>query len=433
MNRNFKAGQLDLSVSRRLKSQAAPSARHPSSNFRPSEQAPAGRPEVALLTGGADKPYALGLAAALVAQGIFLDFIGSDEINSRELHETPQVNFLNLRGDQRPDASQRIKAKRVAAYYFRLLRYATSSRAKVFHILWNNKFEWFDRTLLMLYYRLLRKKIIFTAHNVNSGKRDSNDTLLNRLSLKTQYSLAHHIFVHTANMKSELVAEFGVPEDKATVIPFGINNTLPTTVLASAEAKQILGLNPAEKAVLFFGSIAPYKGLEYLVAAFDQFAGKRDDCRLIIAGRPKNCEGYWNSLQATIARCGTRKQIIQAIEHIPDEKVEVYFKAADVLVLPYTEIFQSGVLFLGYSFGLPVIAADVGSLKEDIIEDETGFTCRPKDPADLANALDRYFFSNLFRNLETSRARIREYANQRNSWATVGQITARVYRTAQQP
>ena len=75
-------------------------------------------------------------------------------------------------------------------YYVRLVRYAATAKPKLFHILWNNKFELFDRTVLMLYYKLLGKSIVFTAHNVNAGKRDSNDSWLNRLSLKIQYQLA---------------------------------------------------------------------------------------------------------------------------------------------------------------------------------------------------------------------------------------------------
>ena len=72
-----------------------------------------------------------------------------------------------------------------------------AAQPKIFHILWNNKFEFFDRTLLMLYYKLLGKKIVFTAHNVNIRKRDGNDSWLNRFSLKIQYQLVDHIFVHT--------------------------------------------------------------------------------------------------------------------------------------------------------------------------------------------------------------------------------------------
>src|SRR5687768_13300743 len=123
------------------------------------------QPLVALLTGGADKPYALGLSTALASAGISLDFIGSDEINGPELHYNPFIRFLNLRGAQHVDASTLQKFLRVVRYYVRLVAYAIRSQAPIFHILWNNKFEHFDRTLLMLYYKMLGKKITFTAHN----------------------------------------------------------------------------------------------------------------------------------------------------------------------------------------------------------------------------------------------------------------------------
>src|SRR5262249_50220183 len=135
-----------------------------------------------------------------------VDFIGSDDLAVPELLNDPLVNFLNLRGDQRPEASRMAKALRVLSYYVRLIRYAATARPTLFHILWNNKFQLFDRTLLMLYYRLLGKKIVFTAHNVNAGRRDSNDSWSNRLSLKIQYTLTDHIFVHTDGMKSELIS-----------------------------------------------------------------------------------------------------------------------------------------------------------------------------------------------------------------------------------
>ena len=89
----------------------------------------------------------------------------------------------------------------------------------------------------MVYYRLLGKKLVVTAHNVNAGKRDANDSWLNRLSLKIQYNLADHIFVHTKGMKNELVADFRIPSDKVSAIPFGI---IPFRYasLSSAEAKR---------------------------------------------------------------------------------------------------------------------------------------------------------------------------------------------------
>jgi D-inositol-3-phosphate glycosyltransferase len=384
--------------------------------------------EIALLTGGEDRHYAFGLAMALVSQGISLDVIGSDEVDSPEMHASPRLRFLNLRGNQRPDAGVCRKLWRVATYYLRLVGYAATARPAIFHILWNNKFLAFDRTLLTLYYKILGKQIVLTAHNVNAGRRDATDSLLNRLTLKTQYRLADHIFVHTDRMRAELVQEFAVRAHRVTVIPYGINNALPDTGLSPAAARQHLGIDRAARTILFFGSIAPYKGLEYLVDAFQTMTSGRDDYRLIIAGRPKKQHaGYWNGIARTIRSDPRRERIIQKIEYIPDEDAEIYFKAADVLVLPYTEIFQSGVLVMGYGFGLPVIASDVGSLRDDVIEGTTGFICKPRDPADLARAIEGYFSSDLFAQLDMRRREIKEHTVRRHSWDTVGAMTRRVY------
>jgi len=285
------------------------------------------------------------------------------------------------------------------------------------------------------------------------GKRDGTDSFLNRLSLKIQYHLAAHIFVHTQVMKNELLADFAVPKQKVSVIPFGINNTVPNTALTAVEAKRKLGINPGDKTVLFYGNIAPYKGLEFLIAALTRF--KRAECsrtepdqeapapspgsrtsglrpvpsgyRLIIAGRVKHCDTYWNNIQTAIVQGGLEHRVVKRIEFIPDEETELYFKAADVLVLPYTHIFQSGVLFLAYSFGLPVIAADVGSLKDEIIEGETGFVFPAKDSTALAQAMQTYFSSDLYKNLADRRPEIRASANERYSWTKVAAITTQVY------
>jgi D-inositol-3-phosphate glycosyltransferase len=384
-------------------------------------------PQIALLTGGGDKPYALGMAAALTAAGVHVDFVGSDDLKVPELLSNSRIRFRNLRGDQRPDVSLPSKMRRVLIYYARLIMYAAKSKPKLFHILWNNKFQLFDCTVLMLYYRLLGKHVVFTAHNVNAGKRDQNDSWLNRISLKIQYGLCDHIFVHTRAMKKELVAEFHIPEDKVSVIPFGINNTVPATGLSTAEAKGRLGLNKSDKALLFFGNIAPYKGLEYLVAAFDELLKRDSSYRLLVVGKPKGPESYWNHIRRSIETSAIANRVIAKIEYVPDEETELYFKAADVLILPYGHVFQSGVLFLGYSFGLPAIAADVGNLNEEVIEGDTGSIFKARDSSALARAIEKYFDSELFHNLETRRAKIKAYANDKYSWDKVSAITAMVY------
>jgi glycosyltransferase involved in cell wall biosynthesis len=382
---------------------------------------------IALLTGGDDKPYVLGLAEALTLAGVAIDVIGSDDLTVPELLANPRVGFLNLRGDQSSDAGLARKIKRILTYYWRLICYTATGQPKLFHILWNNKFELFDRTFLMLYYKLMGKRVVLTAHNVNRRKRDGTDSWLNRLSLRIQYQLSDHIFVHTDRMKEELVSDFAVSADKVSVIPFGINNTVPKTSITAAGAKRLLGIAESDKTILCYGQIAPYKGLEYLIAAFDKVLKEDGNYRLIIAGKPKWNQMYWKRIEQLIIDNGVRHRVVERIEHVPDEETELYFKAADVLVLSHTHVFQSGVIFLGYSFGLPTIVADVGSLKEEIIEGKTGFVFKSLDSCDLAKTIVRYFDSNLFRNLESRRPEIKKYANERYSWSKVAEITTAAY------
>ncbi len=244
--------------------------------------------KVGLLTGCQDRHYAFALAMGLVSEGIHLDVVGSDEVDSPELHTTANLRFLNFRGSQRINANLFQKVNKLLVYYGRLLRYVLWSSPSILHILWNNELEVFDRTILMLFYKMCGKKVAFTAHNVNRAKRDSKDTLVNHGSLKIQYRLCDHIFVHTHKMKSELCKDFGVANEAVTVIPYPINNAIPNTSLSPSNAKRLLGLRHDEKTILYFGKLRPYKGVEYLLDAFRLIAGDREaNYRLIIAGEPK--------------------------------------------------------------------------------------------------------------------------------------------------
>lgn len=390
--------------------------------------------EVALLTGGFDRPYVFGLSMALIAKGVHLDVIGGDAVDGPEMHTSPNLNFLNLRDNRRPAVNFRQRTVRVLSYYGRLIRYAACAKPKVFHILWNNRFQLLDRTLLMLWYKLFRKKIVLTAHNVNDARRDGTDSWINRLTLGIQYQLADHIFVHTERMKTELLEDFGVRETAVTVIPFGLNNSISNTNLTPAEAKQKLGVRHGERAILFFGRVRPYKGLEYLLAAVERIMVGQQRYRLIIAGNAsKEDKEYLSDIRKIINRSFNRESIIAKFEFVPDDETELYFKAADVVVLPYTQIYQSGVLFLGYRFGLPAIATHIGSFGDDIVEGRTGFLCKPRDPVDLAKTIETYFESALFSSLEQQRQVILDYAKARHSWDAVGDMTRAVYEKLLRP
>ena len=113
--------------------------------------------------------------------------------------------------------------------------------------------------------------------------------------------------------------------------------------MTRAEARSELHLRDQEKVLLFFGNIAPYKGIEYLIYAINHLIKKDDTFRLIIAGQIKDCQIYWEEVERIIKGLELSNYIIKKIEYIPDEDVEVLFKSSDVLILPYKFIYQSGV------------------------------------------------------------------------------------------
>jgi hypothetical protein len=210
---------------------------------------------VALLTGGIDKHYVYGLATALGSRGAVMDLIGSDELDGAELRGIPSANFLNLRGDQRPDAKIIAKHLRISRHYAKLIRYAASSNQSFFTSSGTAGSRRLTVRCSCFTASSWARRLALMAHSVNKGRRDGKDTRLNRLTLWIQCHLADHVFVHTEKMKSELSGKFGVPESRVTVFPFGINNAIPQTKLSSSEARERLRIRGTEKTILFFGEI----------------------------------------------------------------------------------------------------------------------------------------------------------------------------------
>lgn len=385
--------------------------------------------KISLFSGGNASPhYVLGLTSGLSLTGIKIDFIGSDIFKGAQILNHENITFYNLRGDQDPSSPIWIKITRIIKFYYRMMKYAAKTDSEIFHIQWLNKFALLDSTLLNIYYRLLGKKLIFTAHNINAGQRDDNDSIMNRLSLKNMYKFVDHIIVHTEKMKQQLISEFAVGEHKISVIPHGILNIAPITNLKKVQAREKFDIQLQEKILLFFGIIAPYKGLEFLIPAFKILREKYSDMRLIIAGKiENNYPDYWMKIEELITENSLANHIIKKTEFIPDKEVEFYFKSSDILILPYKYIFQTGVLFLSYNFGLPAIVSDVGSLREEVIEGKTGYVFNPEDATDLANKIDEYFTSDLYYNLEANRINIIKFANDKYSWEKIGEKTVALY------
>jgi glycosyltransferase involved in cell wall biosynthesis len=382
---------------------------------------------ISILNAGQENDYLYGLVSGLSQiHSLEIEVVDSDN-SINLLNEFSGVSFFNLRGDNLSEQILPVKIWRISRYYYRLLWYTAHSKSQIFHIEWENSIALFDRTLLILYYKLFGKKLIFTAHNVYKEARDERATIFRRITLKVMYNLMDSIIVHTPKMKEGLCSLFQVSPEKVFVIPHGINNRVLRKNVAQEESRRILGIQPAAHVVLFFGQIDKYKGVETLVEAAALYVKKDPSMLLLIAGKPKRQSEYMSNIKMQLAKNIPVKNVALRLEFIPLDEVETYFSAADCLVLPYKKIYQSGVIFLAYRFGLPIIATDVGSFREDVIDGDTGFICKPDNPEDMAAKLKIYFDSHLFHKQKQTRAHIIKYAEQKYSWTSIGKQTYEVY------
>jgi D-inositol-3-phosphate glycosyltransferase len=381
---------------------------------------------VALLTGGWSDGYLVGLASGLLDAGVEIECVGGDELSVYPVFTREGVRYVNLRGSTDSNASFSQKALRILRYYVRLMTYSLRTRCRLFHVQWENKFIFLDRTLLLLYYKILGKRLVLTAHNVNGEEREGRDSALNRFSLKVMYTVADHIIVHTARMKTELSQRFRIEPAKVSVIPYGVYGIANGLKLSRNEARQKLSITLDRKVILFFGAIDWYKGLDVLVESFKGLLAEDPSYMLIVAGKPKYGQQYLAEIVDLLRGCRQDSDFLLRPEFIPEREMEWYFAAADCLVLPYRSIFQSGVLFLSYSFGLPVIATDVGSFREFVIEGKTGFVVPPSREG-LAAGIRQYFASNLYGQLPVKRDVIRRWSRRKFDWRKIGSATRDVY------
>jgi glycosyltransferase involved in cell wall biosynthesis len=389
--------------------------------------------KVAILTGGRDMWYAIPLAEGLAQQPhLDVDVIASTQYLGSPALERQGVSVLPLHGDLSPGKSRAEKVLRGIRMYAGILAYTVRTDAQIFHILWENQFKWLDRTLLVAFYRLLGKKVVLTAHNVDADERDAVTNRFGRFCLRLMYAMLDHIVVHTEMMKSRLSAKFGVDPTRITVIPYGLNTVTTKSDVSPVEARRRLGYSESDRLILFFGNITLYKGLEYLVEAMDILKRRgHADLTLIVAGSAKDrrSQPYWQQICSDIAAKGLQDFVRAEGRFIRDDEVELFFKAADVCALPYVAIDQSGVLFMAYLYGTPVIVTDVGSLRDDVLPGKTGFVCRPRDAGHLAETLAAFFASDLYAQGDQARVWIERWAEAGHSWGPIAAIIANVYST----
>jgi glycosyltransferase involved in cell wall biosynthesis len=155
------------------------------------------------------------------------------------------------------------------------------------------------------------------------------------------------------------------------------------------KARQLLGIS-SERMMLFFGYIRQYKGLHVLLEALAQVV-QHVPLQLVVAGEFYDDEEPY---RVQIRRLGLEQHVMIHSQYLPNEKVGVFFSAADAVVLPYLSATQSGIIQIAYNFDKPVITTNVGGLAEVVRDGLTGFVVAPENPNALAQAMIRFYREN---------------------------------------
>lgn len=224
-------------------------------------------------------------------------------------------------------------------------------------------------------------RVIGIVHDVEGFV---HPTRLDRLRLIVDECL-DQIVVHNRFTRDELLRVAGEAiAHRIFVIPHGRFPLAGPSDQTRAAALQVLSLPDEPFRILFFGMIKPTKGLETLLAAMHDLPS---DIQLLIAGRPRpGTEPATMKQVRVLEREGRARVFLQAI---PPEQVSHYFQAADIAVLPYHRVYQSGVLLRAWSEGLPVVLSDLPPFREIAVQGKEALFFKAGDAAGLARAILR--------------------------------------------
>ncbi len=228
-------------------------------------------------------------------------------------------------------------------------------------------------------------KICFLCHNVLPHE----STVFDRMLLTYAFWKTNDFIVHSEEDQQNLIKMKPKANIKRNIHPsysvFGDFDTYN-----KHEARQKLGLEIDKKIVLFFGLIRKYKGLQYLIRAMPDVISAFD-CTLLIAGEFYDAKSDYLEL---IEECGVGNHTIVVDRYISNEDVSAYFCSADVVVLPYVDATQSGIVQIAFGLHKPVITTRVGGLPEAVDHGYTGLLVEKESPKALAEAIIRYYTEN---------------------------------------
>jgi D-inositol-3-phosphate glycosyltransferase len=225
-------------------------------------------------------------------------------------------------------------------------------------------------------------KIAFIADNVLPHEKRPGDIMLTKFAFRA----VDQFIVQSESVERDLKSL--VPHAKFIRLDHPIYEIFGERIDRS-EARKKLSIPDDAPAILFFGYIRKYKGLDILLRAMPRIIESLPDIRLIVAGEFYGDVKEYRSIIQELRI--PAKNLVLATDYIPNDDVALYFSAANVAVLPYRSATQSGIVQIAYNFDVPVIATNVGGLAEIVIDGISGIITPDATPDAIAEAVRRYF------------------------------------------
>lgn len=257
----------------------------------------------------------------------------------------------------------------------------------------------------------LRKKMVLTVHDPfpHTGEGNRRKSFFRKIAVK----LCRKVVLLNRNQKNEFIAAYDLPADKVST------NRLGSYTATDIFKPQGTAENSSPN-VLFFGRISPYKGIEYLLDAMAKVREAIPEASVTVAGGGRF---YFDTAPyEALPYVDLRNRYIDMPE------LATLLHRCDVVVCPYTDATQSGVIMTAYAAGVPVIASDVGGLGEMVEHGQTGLLVPPRDTGKLAEAIarllgDRELLASLGRNIAE------KYGKGENGWAQIARNYIELYQS----
>lgn len=223
-------------------------------------------------------------------------------------------------------------------------------------------------------------RIVWTIHNLAS--HNTKFPRLERFVKQRFLSFVDCVIVHSQSAKDAVLQTYRFEVANVTVIPHGHYRDVYRGAIAKQEARQKLNLPHDKLLFLNFGMLKPYKGIEKVIDIWHSNAEIANNNCFLITGKAVD-KTYGQVLKTAV---NNTEGIELRDEFVADEKVHLYFSAADVVVLPFDQILTSGSLLLAVSYGKPVIAPKLANIEETLGQ-ATTFLYNPLEDNALFEAI----------------------------------------------